>query len=73
MSPVEIWWHTVTQGKESERETGEWSADVVPRDETCEIAGPILNAVQNGERVSAIDKNRLAHRTSICMWQCNWS
>ena len=40
---------------------------IVPCDETSEIAGPILNAVQNRERVPAIDKDRLAHRTSIYM------
>ena len=25
-TPVEMWWHTVTQGRGSEGETGEWSA-----------------------------------------------
>ena len=40
---------------------------VAPCDETSEIVSPMLNAVQSGERVSAIDKDRLAHRTSIYM------
>jgi hypothetical protein len=46
---------------------------IEPCDETSEIAGPILNAVQNSGSESAIDKGRLVHRTSISMWQCNWS
>ena len=30
LSPVETWWHTVTHGRGSEGETGEWSGYPVP-------------------------------------------
>ena len=56
-SPVETWWHTVTNGRGSEGETGEWSGWPVPFTLPWNTVHQALLLLMRTSRLPAVDWN----------------
>ena len=55
MTPVEMWWHTVTHGRGSEGETGEWSGQPVPFTLPRSMVYPALLPLMRTPRLPVVD------------------
>jgi hypothetical protein len=54
-TPVEMWWHTVTHGRGSEGETGEWSGYPVPFTLPRNMVYPALLPLMHTSRLPVVD------------------
>jgi len=54
-SPAEMWWHTLTHGRGSEGETGEWSGQPVPFTLPRNMVYPTLLPLMRTPRLPVVD------------------